>query len=111
MLPTNLELEAVKRNAVVVPVVLVVATREILASRLTDRGHEQPGRASSRYLDHLEEIWELQSYLVDLADKGDVEMIFNWEIEETVTETLDRITRRICEKFPPDESRILAHDE
>ena len=111
VLPTNLELEAVKRNAVVVPVVLVVATREILASRLTDRGHEQPGRASSRYLDHLEEIWELQSYLVDLADRGDVEMIFNWEIEETVTETLDRITRRICEKFPPDESRILAHDE
>jgi 2-phosphoglycerate kinase len=48
---------------------------------------------------------------VDLADQGEVEMIFNWEIEETVTEILDRITRRICEKFPPDESRILAHDE
>jgi len=111
VLPTELELEAVKRNAVVVPVVLVVATREILASRLTDRGHEQPGRASSRYLEHLGEIWELQSYLVDMADKGEVEMIFNWDVEETVTEILERITRRICERFPPDESQILAHDK
>jgi 2-phosphoglycerate kinase len=111
VLPTKLELEAIKRSAVVVPVVLVVVTREILAARLTDRGHEQPGRASSRYLEHLDEIWDLQSYLVDLADQGEVEMVFNWEIEQTVTEILDRITRRICEKFPPDESRILAHDK
>ncbi|MCP3867536.1 MAG: AAA family ATPase [Gammaproteobacteria bacterium] len=111
VLPSLLDLEAVEQQAMVVPVMLVVATKEILASRLTDRGQEHPGRASSRYLDHLEQIWELQSYLVDLAEAGKVELIFNWQIEETLLDILDRVSNRICERFPPDESTLTPSDD
>ena len=110
VLPTELELESIRSNAVVVSVVLVVATREMLASRLIDRGHQQPSRASSRYLENLDAIWELQSHQVKLAEAGDVDLIFNWEIEETVRDVLERVTTRICERYPPDESILHCVD-
>jgi len=110
VLPTELELESIRSNAVVVSVVLVVATRGMLASRLIDRGHQQPSRASSRYLEHLDAIWELQSHLVELAEAGDVDLIFNWEIEETVIDVLERVSTRICERYPPDESILHCAD-
>jgi len=110
VLPTELELESIRSNAVVVSVVLVVATREMLASRLIDRGHQQPSRASSRYLENLDAIWELQSHQVELAEAGDVDLIFNWEIEETVIDVLERVSTRICERYPPDESILHCAD-
>jgi len=110
VLPTELELESIRSNAVVVSVVLVVATREMLASRLIDRGHQQPGRASSRYLKHLDAIWELQSHLVELAEAEEVDLIFNWEIEETVSDVIEIVTTRIRERYPSDESTLGCTD-
>lgn len=102
VLPSRLDLEAVELDAVVVSATLVIATKEILGQRLKGRGLEQPGRAASRYLQHLEEIWKLQSYLIGLAEQGDIPLIFNWVIEDTILETLVLVSQRISAAFPPD---------
>ncbi|MEA2093924.1 MAG: hypothetical protein U9P11_05095, partial [Pseudomonadota bacterium] len=65
------------------------------------RGREERERQASRYLEHLDAIWELQSWLLGEADKAGIAIIQNWYIEDTVREILELAIRRIMEHFPP----------
>ena len=102
VLPTELDLTEAYQKAMVVPIMLVVTTKERLAKQLAGRSHEQPKRgAASRYVSHLDDIWSLQSYLLTLADKADIPVIANWALEDTVDEILSEISRKISERYPP----------
>ncbi|MEN8109092.1 MAG: hypothetical protein ABFS22_13950 [Pseudomonadota bacterium] len=102
VLPMELDLDKACEAAVVVSVMLAVTTRQQLANQLSWRSREQPDRGSSRYLEELDAIWELQSYLLNLADKAHIPIIANWSIEDTVHEVLLEVNRRISEHYPPD---------
>ena len=102
VLPMELDLDKAGEAAVVVSVILAVTTRQQLANQLSWRSREQPDRGSSRYLEKLDAIWELQSYLLNLADKTHIPIIANWTIENTVREVLLEVNRRISEHYPPD---------
>jgi 2-phosphoglycerate kinase len=102
VLPMELDLDKAGEAAVVVSVILAVTTRQQLANQLSWRSREQPDRGSSRYLEKLDAIWELQSYLLNLADKTHIPIIANWTIENTVREVLLEANRRISEHYPPD---------
>ena len=102
VLPMELDLDKAGEAAVVVSVILAVTTRKQLANQLSWRSREQPDRGSSRYLEKLDAIWELQSYLLNLADKAHIPIIANWTIENTVREVLLEVNRRISEHYPPD---------
>ena len=102
VLPMDRDLAKAHESAVVVSVMLAVTTREQLANQLSWRSREQPDRASSRYLEKLDAIWELQSFLLNLADKAHIPIIVNWTIEDTVHEVLLEVNRRISEHYPPD---------
>ena len=101
VLPVKLDLTKAAQNAVIVPVMLAVTTRQQLRNQLSRRNREQPDRGSSRYLEQLDAIWELQTFLLNLADKGQVPVIANWTIESTVRDILQHVTHRIKERFPP----------
>jgi len=103
VLPMELDLDKAGEAAVVVSVILAVTTRQQLANQLSWRSREQPDRGSSRYLEKLDAIWELQSYLLNLADKAHIPIIANWTIENTVREVLLEVNRRISEHYPPDQ--------
>ena len=109
VLPTELNLAEASRHAVVVPVMLAVTNKERLADQLAWRSREQPGRAASRYLEQLDAIWDLQSFLLNLADKAGIPIIANWTIEDTVRDVLQEVNRRIHERYPPD-PEILARE-
>lgn len=102
ILPTKLDLLKASRNAVVVPVMLAITTKQQLRNQLSWRRREQPDRGSSRYLEQLDAIWDLQSFLLNLADKAQVPVIANWEIEHTVRDIVQQVSRRIQERYPPD---------
>ena len=102
VLPMKLNLAKARETAVVVPVMLAVTTRQQLENQLSWRSREQPDRGSSRYLEKLDAIWELQSYLLNLADKAHIPVIANWTIEDTIREVLLEVNRRISEHYPPD---------
>jgi 2-phosphoglycerate kinase len=101
IVPPKLDLLKASRNAVVVPVMLAVTTREQLRNQLSWRSREQPDRGSSRYLEQLDAIWDLQSFLLNLADKAQVPVIANWAIEHTVRDIVQQVSSRIKERYPP----------
>lgn len=101
VLPVKLDLVEAGQNAVVVPVMLAVTTRQQLMNRLSWRGREQPDRGSSRYLEQLDAIWELQTFVLNLADKAQVPVIANWTIENTVRDIMQYVNYRIKERYPP----------
>ncbi len=103
VIPTRLDMATMAQDALVVPVVLVVATRERLIRRFTERGQKQPGRGGSRrYLRNLDAIWEIQSFLVTEADGAGVPLIFSWTIEDSVYEILLELARAVARDYPPD---------
>jgi 2-phosphoglycerate kinase len=73
----------------------------MLGKQLKRRGREASVHKPSRYLDRLDNIWELQSYLLSEADKAGVPIIQNWSIEDTVRAVLDLVIGKIVEYYPP----------
>ena len=102
VLPMELDLAKAREAAVVVSVMLTVTTRQQLANQLSWRSREQPDRKSSRHLEKLDAIWEVQSFLLNLAEKANIPIIANWTIEDTVREVLLEVNRQISERYPPD---------
>jgi 2-phosphoglycerate kinase len=107
VLPMELDLGKARATAVVTSVTLAVTTRQQLANQLSWRSREQPDRDSSRYLESLDAIWELQSFLLNLSEKEQLPIIANRTIEKTVRDVLLEVNHRISERYPPDQG-ILA---
>lgn len=100
VLPSELDLDIASDQAIVIPLMLVVANKKTLANRLKCRAKEQPQRTSSRYLKQLDQIWSLQSYLVTEAERNAIPLIFNSEIEEALQELLMHVSKTITQHFP-----------
>lgn len=90
-----------------VPTMLVIASREILGQRLAGRSREQPSRGGSKYLMHLDEIWQLQSHLVGIAEEGDIPLLYNWEMKDTLFQMLTRVNDCVGAEFPADVDALL----
>ena len=102
VLPTHLELTEIREKAVVVPLILAVSTRARLDEQFQRRSREAPDRDSARHRERLSEIWTLQNFMVDQAEKADIPVIVNWEINETINQVMDEVMRHIVARFPPD---------
>lgn len=100
VLPSKLELDIARDQAVVIPLMLAVPHKKTLEKRLKHREREQPERASSRYLKQIDQIWALQSYLVNEAEEHDIPLIINEEIEGALSEILMHISNTITRNFP-----------
>ncbi|MCG6868906.1 MAG: hypothetical protein LJE91_09335 [Gammaproteobacteria bacterium] len=102
VLPTELDLAKTTGKAICVPVVLAVATKSRLADQLLGRSREQPDRGSSGYLQHVEDIWDLQSYILESCDRDSIPVVVNWTLKDTILEILNEVSKRVREAFPPD---------
>jgi 2-phosphoglycerate kinase len=100
VLPSKLELNINRDQAIVIPLMLAVSNKKTLGKRLKYREKEQPERASSRYLKQLEQIWILQSYLIMETEEHKIPLIINVEIEEALDEILMHISNTITRYFP-----------
>ncbi len=105
VVPTELNLEVKENEAIVIPIMLASMKKELLHKQLKRRGREKTRHQSSHYLDNLDDIWGLQSWLLDEADKAGIHIIENWYIEDTVRAALDLIIDVLMKHFPsqPDE--------
>ncbi len=109
VVPTELNLEVEKHDAVIVPVMLATMKKELLNKQLKRRGHEKHKRRASHYVENLDDIWELQTWLMDEADKAGIAIIENWYFEDTVRAALDLVIGELMKRFPPepDDERYL----
>ena len=106
VLPTHLDLTEIREKAVVVPLILAVSTRARLDEQFQRRSREAPDRDSARHREMLSEIWTLQNFMVDQAEKADIPVIVNWELDETVNQVMDEVMRHIVARFPPDQEAL-----
>jgi 2-phosphoglycerate kinase len=102
VIPTELNLDYEAGRAVVIPVMLASMKRDVLCKQLERREREESTRKVSRYLERIDAIWELQSWLLDEADRAGIAIIESTTIEETVRAVLDLVIAGIMEQFPPD---------
>lgn len=99
--PSLMDLADAQRSTLVVPLMLATMERAALEKQLKRRGREKSGRQASRYLSHIDDIWELQSYLLSEADNAGIPIITNWHIETTVREILNLIMAKVMKRYPP----------
>jgi 2-phosphoglycerate kinase len=102
VVPTELNLETKQREAVIIPFMLASMKKDLLHKQLMRRSREKNMQQTSRYQESLDDIWALQSWLLDDTDKAGIAIIENWSIEDTVRAALDRIIAVLMKHFPPD---------
>ena len=101
VVPTELNLEIRSGGAILVPMKLATMKKSMLRKQLRRRDRESDSRSKSRYLEKLDDIWELQSWLLSQADKAGIPIIQNWYIEDTVNQALEHVTKVIMKHYPP----------
>lgn len=101
VVPAQMDLGEAREAGVVVPLMLASLDKSLLQKRLKRRGREKSERKASRYLDGLDDIWELQSYLLSDADNQGIPIIQNLDVESTVREVLELVSTKIRKHFPP----------
>jgi 2-phosphoglycerate kinase len=84
-------------DAIVIPVMLGVLKKKQLQRRIKGRGSEAPQRRSERYLNHFDEIWRLQSYLLSEADVANIPIVANTHRDKVFREIM-RITIELLAK-------------
>jgi 2-phosphoglycerate kinase len=102
VLPGELDLKRISKRAVVISLVLSSIKKGSLRGRLRSRGGEGGDRNPDRYLDHMDEIWQLQSFLIGEAEAADVTVQPTANIGSTINEILDLTTRQVMDRCPPD---------
>ncbi|MFV1957783.1 MAG: hypothetical protein ACC662_00075 [Planctomycetota bacterium] len=85
----------VGEDAVVVQAMLGVLRPKQLRQRFRGRGKKTPGRRARRYLDHFDRIWRLQSYLLSEADRRQVPIVANDDLDRAVQELTDLVLAEI----------------
>jgi 2-phosphoglycerate kinase len=110
VLPSQMDLDEVREKAVLVPIVLAVTTVKRLGRQLRRRSREQPNRDSSRQQEDLDAIWDIQTYMLDQAERSNTPVIVNWNPDETVRLILEEVMNRISERFPATPSLLDEKD-
>ena len=80
-----------KTDAVVIPVMLALLKRKLLQERIKTRSPNVLDQGTGHYLQHFDEIWRLQSYLLSEADHSNIRIVVN-EDRDAVFAEIMRIT-------------------
>ncbi|UCC56737.1 MAG: hypothetical protein JSU75_02975 [Gammaproteobacteria bacterium] len=78
-------------EAIVIPIMVSVLKRKRLQRQIRGRGTAVAQRRAERYLEHFEDIWRLQSYLLSQADNTNITIVVN-EDRDKVFRDIMRIT-------------------
>jgi 2-phosphoglycerate kinase len=97
--PSILEKIPQDTDAVIAPIMLAVLKRRDLKERIRGRGTKTPQRRSSRYLEHFDAIWQLQSFLLSEADRSRIPIIVNGDRDKVVREIMRTVIDTLAQDF------------
>lgn len=86
-------------SAVVVHVMLAVLKQKELKKRIKGRKLMVPERYSKGHQESFDDIWRLQSYLLDEADQADIPIVENQNKEDAMQEIMKIVINRLAEKY------------
>lgn len=86
-------------DVITVYVMLAVLKSKKIKARLKGRGVDVPQRKSERYLDNLESIWSLQSFLLSEADRCGVPIITSGDRETAILQVTQQVNIELAKHF------------
>jgi 2-phosphoglycerate kinase len=84
---------------IVILIMLSVLNPAYLRDRFRGRGQQIDKRRAERYLQHFEEIWQLQSYLLSEADRGQVPIIVNNNKEQVIRDIMTVVVDALIDRL------------
>jgi 2-phosphoglycerate kinase len=106
--PASIDRLQVDGDAIVVPVMIGVLKRKQLQHRIRGRGTDAPQRRAERYLEHFEDIWRLQSYLLSEADHANIPIVVNIDRDKVFREIMRITIARLAEDFDSTPQAVFA---
>lgn len=106
--PDMLEKAPGDEDVIKVYVMLAVLKSKKLKSRLRGRGAEVPQRRAERYLDGLESIWGLQSYLLSEADRCDVPIITTDDKDTAIRQVIQQVNVELAKHFTGSAAQVFG---
>ncbi len=88
-----------KSDAIAVHVTLALISKQQLRSRLRGRGVNEPLRQARRYLNKLDSIWRLQTFLVGEAERNDTPVIPNDDKESAIFQIIGAVNAELAKHF------------
>lgn len=95
-------------DALVVHVTLGILKKRKLKQRIRGRATKAVQRRSQNYLEHFEDIWKLQDYLLTEADRNNSPIVINHNREEAVSEILRIILEQLSDRSAPSPEQVFA---
>ena len=86
---------------------LSVLSKKTLIRYIKGRKVNTRQRRATRYLKHIDDIWQLQSAILSEADNADVEIINNRDRAETVADLLKTIMLTITASYRKSDIKAL----
>lgn len=106
--PTLMERIQTDSGGIKVHVTLAVLKSKTLKSRLRGRGLEVPQRRARRYLDKFGAVWRLQSFLLSEADRHDVPIITNNDIEKAALQVILHVNQELARHFTGSPEQVFG---
>ena len=102
ILPGEIDLCYTENEALCMQFMLATLEKQSLKKQLKKRLREQSKYRDSDHKEFIDDIWELQTWLLERADRKDVNIVPNINIEDTIREILEIASQIVLERFPPD---------
>jgi len=106
--PNLLNLASDDSEIITVYVMLGVLKSKQLKSRLLGRGQDVPQRRADKYLNSLDSIWSLQSYLLSEADRYDVPIITTPDRDKALLQVVQQVNVELAKHFNGTPSKVLG---
>ncbi len=106
--PSLLERIPRDTDAVIVPIMLAVLKRGHLKERISGRGTKVPQRRSERYLQHFQDIWRLQSFLLSEADRTKIPIIVNTSRDDVIREIMRTVIETLSQEFTASPKQVFG---
>lgn len=88
------------KNAVIIPVVMVVDDEELHRSHFHMRALETRSRPHDRYLPSFDKIRAIQSHIASLAKQNDVPVVEAFDIDSTLQKLISIVVKKALESVP-----------
>lgn len=95
-------------DAIVIPIMIGVLKRKQLQRRIRGRGTDTPQRRAERYLEHFDDIWRLQSYLLSEADHANIPIVVNLDRNKVFREIMRITIAKLAQDFHSTAQAVFA---
>jgi 2-phosphoglycerate kinase len=106
--PAFMEKLQTETDVVVIPIMLGLLKRKHLQERIRKRSTNVPDRGAEHYLQHFDEIWRLQSYLLSEADGANIHIAVNESRAKIFTEIMLFTIATLAENFDSTPEKVFA---